>query len=102
MLGGLTGATSIRVSSLPLLASGTFLVGAYQGFAQFYRFATPEVAGEAFRPRAISLVLAGGVVAAGVLLYLVAGVTAWCPLTPRGSTALRAPTRPTSLVSMIR
>jgi predicted MFS family arabinose efflux permease len=47
-----------------LLAAGTFLVGAYQAFAQFYRFAAGEVANEAFRPRAISLVLAGGVVAA--------------------------------------
>ena len=33
-------------------------------FAQFYRFAAGEVADDAFRPRAISLVLAGGIVAA--------------------------------------
>jgi len=39
-------------------------VGAYQGTAQFYRFAASEVADDAFRPRAISLVLAGGVAAA--------------------------------------
>jgi predicted MFS family arabinose efflux permease len=43
---------------------GTLLVGAYLGFALFYRFAASEVADDAFRPRAISLVLAGGVVAA--------------------------------------
>jgi predicted MFS family arabinose efflux permease len=36
----------------------------YQAFAQFYRFAASEVATADFRPRAISLVLAGGVVAA--------------------------------------
>ncbi len=42
----------------------TFLVGIYQGFAQFYRFAASEVADEGFRPRAISLVMAGGVAAA--------------------------------------
>jgi predicted MFS family arabinose efflux permease len=40
------------------------LVGAYQGFAQFYRFAASEVADDAFRPRAISFVMAGGIVAA--------------------------------------
>ncbi|HEU0199447.1 MAG TPA: MFS transporter [Burkholderiaceae bacterium] len=62
--GGLVAALGIWLGSLALLVLGTFLVGAYQGFAQFYRFAAGEVADEAFRPRAISLVLAGGIVAA--------------------------------------
>lgn len=62
--GGLAAATGIWIGSLLLLAFGTFLVGSYQAFAQFYRFAAGEVANDAFRPRAISLVLAGGVVAA--------------------------------------
>jgi len=62
--GGLVGALGIWLGSLALLAFGTFLVGAYQGFAQFYRFAAGEVANDAFRPRAISLVLGGGIVAA--------------------------------------
>jgi len=63
-LGGLLAAAGIFTSSMLLLCAGTALVGAYQGFAQFYRFAASEVADETFRPRAISLVLAGGVVAA--------------------------------------
>lgn len=63
-LGGLLAATGIFTASLLLLCLGTALVGAYQAFAQFYRFAASEVADPAFRPRAISLVLAGGVVAA--------------------------------------
>jgi len=62
--GGGIAAAGIWLGSLPLLSLGTFLVGTYQAFAQFYRFAAGEVADEAFRPRAISLVLAGGVVAA--------------------------------------
>lgn len=62
--GGVLAALGIWVGVLPLLALGTFLVGAHQAFAQFYRFAASEVADEAFRPRAISLVLAGGIVAA--------------------------------------
>lgn len=61
---GLVAAMGLWLGSLWLLAAGTFLVGAYQAFAQFYRFAAGEVADEAFKPRAISLVLAGGVVAA--------------------------------------
>ncbi|MPZ30037.1 MAG: MFS transporter [Rhodospirillales bacterium] len=62
--GGILAALGVWLGVLPLLALGTFLVGAYQAFAQFYRFAASEVADEAFRPRAISLVLAGGIVAA--------------------------------------
>ena len=62
--GGLTAAAGIWAGSLLLLSVGTFLVGAYQAFAQFYRFAAGEVADDRFRPRAISLVLAGGIVAA--------------------------------------
>ncbi|HSW15256.1 MAG TPA: MFS transporter [Solimonas sp.] len=61
---GILAALGVWLGSLWLLSAGTFLVGAYQAFAQFYRFAAGEVANEAFRPRAISLVLAGGVVAA--------------------------------------
>lgn len=63
-LGGLLAAAGVYSGSLLLLCLGTMLVGTYQAFAQFYRFAASEVASEAFRPRAISLVLAGGVVAA--------------------------------------
>ena len=62
--GGLIAALGIFLGALELLASGTFLVGTYQAFAQFYRFAASEVADESFRPKAISLVLAGGIVAA--------------------------------------
>lgn len=62
--GGLLGMAGLTLGSLALLCLGTFLVGGYQGFAQFYRFAASEVADNSFRPRAISLVLAGGIVAA--------------------------------------
>lgn len=68
---GLLAASGVRAGSLPLLAAGTFLFGTYQGFAQFYRFAAAEAADPEFRPRAISLVLAGGVVAALVGPFLV-------------------------------
>jgi predicted MFS family arabinose efflux permease len=39
-----------------------FLIGSSNGFAQQYRFAAAELADERFRSKAISLVLAGGVV----------------------------------------
>jgi MFS family permease len=62
--GGALAALGVWLASLPLLAFGTFLAGIYQSFAQFYRFAASEAADEAFRPRAISLVFGGGIVAA--------------------------------------
>lgn len=70
MTGGVLAALGIWLGSLLLLSIGTFLVGTYQAFAQFYRFAAAEVADEAFRPRAISFVLAGGIVAAILGPYL--------------------------------
>lgn len=63
-LGGLVAASGIVLRSLLVLSLGTFLIGTYQAFAQFYRYAASEVSDDAFRPRAISLVLAGGVAAA--------------------------------------
>lgn len=62
--GGAIAAVGLMQGSLALLCVGTFFIGAYQAFAQFYRFAASEAADDAFRPRAISYVLAGGVVAA--------------------------------------
>jgi len=62
--GGLIAALGISIGSLLVLCLGTLLVGSFQSFAQFYRFAASEVASDAYRPRAISLVLAGGIVAA--------------------------------------
>jgi len=69
--GALSGIISAIISmaamiqySFILLCIGMFFLGIYQAFAQFYRFAAGEVVLPAFRTKAISLVLAGGVVAA--------------------------------------
>ncbi|MGL3822250.1 MFS transporter [Sphingopyxis sp. R3-92] len=64
VMGGLIAAFGVWTDSIIFLSLGTFLVGAYQAFAQFYRFAASEVSNDAFRPQAIALVLAGGIVAA--------------------------------------
>lgn len=49
-----------------LFAAGTLLFGICAGFAQLYRFAATDVAEPDYRGKAISLVLAGGVIAAFV------------------------------------
>jgi len=64
VLAGIVAALGLWLGSLLVLSTGTFLAGAYQAFAQFYRFAAGEAADDALRPRAISLVLAGGIAAA--------------------------------------
>ncbi len=63
-LGGLIAASGVYVRSFFVLLLGLFLIGTYQAFTLFYRFAASEVSDDAFRPRAISLVLTGGVAAA--------------------------------------
>lgn len=55
--------TSVLYENFWLLCIGGFCFGVFAGFAQFYRFAATDVATEAFKPKAISLVLAGGVFA---------------------------------------
>jgi MFS family permease len=47
-----------------LFCAGSMLVGAFNAFGQQYRFAAADAAGEDYRARAISLVVAGGVIAA--------------------------------------
>jgi MFS family permease len=61
---GLIAAWSILAQSFWLFVLASMLVGSYQGFAQYYRFAAAEAASDAFRSRAISWVIAAGVVAA--------------------------------------
>ena len=63
VLGGGLCAASLAVGSFWLLATGSGLLGFSAGFAQQYRFAAAETSTPEFRSRAISLVLAGGLVA---------------------------------------
>jgi predicted MFS family arabinose efflux permease len=60
--GGVVAGSAVWAASFPLFCLGTFLIGSSNGFAQQYRFAAAELADEGFRSKAISLVLAGGVV----------------------------------------
>ena len=62
--GGLVSFGGIAMDSFWLFCAGNLLLGLYQGFAMYYRFAAVDVASPAFRSQAISFVMAGGVVAA--------------------------------------
>lgn len=45
-----------------MLCFGTMVLGVYNAFGQYYRFAAADVASQDFRAKAISLVMAGGIV----------------------------------------
>lgn len=60
----LLAAYALHVQSFALFVLGHLLLGAYQGFANYYRFAAVEASAPAQASRAISLVVAGGIVAA--------------------------------------
>jgi MFS family permease len=60
--GALLCAGAIRVHSFWLLCFATLVFGVYNAYGQYYRFAAADVASAQYRPTAISLVLAGGLV----------------------------------------
>jgi MFS family permease len=64
LVGALTAAAAIVSGLFWVFCLCGLLLGTANGFSIYYRFAAADTADEAFRPKAISLVLAGGVAAA--------------------------------------
>lgn len=70
VVGALIGATGASIAAAGaaerlfwLFCLGTFLCGLYSSYVQSYRFAAADTASEVFRPRAISWVMIGGLLA---------------------------------------
>ena len=63
-VGGVLGTIALLLSSFELLLLSAIFTGVYYSFHGFYRFAAADTASDAFRPKAISWVLAGGLVGA--------------------------------------
>jgi MFS family permease len=63
-IGALICTYAIFEGSFALFCLGSAVLGSFSGFAQYLRFAAAEAADLDFRAKAISLVMAGGVVAA--------------------------------------
>ncbi|NOD33953.1 MULTISPECIES: MFS transporter [unclassified Ruegeria] len=63
-LGGLIGAYGLFLGSFPIFLVGSLLTGIYMSAHGFYRFAAADTASDAYRPKAISYVMAGGLAAA--------------------------------------
>lgn len=62
ILGALICSLALWLSSFWLLCCGTIVFGVYNAFGQYYRFAAADASKADFKARAISLVLAGGLV----------------------------------------
>ncbi len=63
-LGGAVGAYGLYLHSFEIFLIGSLLTGIYMSAQGFYRFAAADTASEAFRPKAISYVMAGGLASA--------------------------------------
>lgn len=61
VLGSLLCAGAVWAENFWLLCAGTFVLGMYFAAGQYYRFAAADSASPDFKSRAISLVLAGGI-----------------------------------------
>ncbi|WP_439156534.1 MFS transporter [Yoonia sp.] len=62
--GALLAAYGLYTGSFLTLLAGSYLTGIYMSAQGFYRFAATDVASEEFQPKAISYVMAGGLLAA--------------------------------------
>ena len=79
-VGGLINAWAILNSNFWVYCLGAFLCGCYAAVAQSYRFAAADTASDAFKPRAVSWVMAGGVIAGFVGPQLVQNtMNMWAP-----------------------
>ncbi len=62
IVGGAIATLGIWLSSFWTLVAGTLVLGAYNAFGQYYRFAAADAAPVQWKAKAISLVMAGGLV----------------------------------------
>lgn len=85
-IGALTGVIGCVLSTLGvylgdlwIFIAGTSFMGAFNAFNQYLRFAAAEASNAAFRPKAIALVIGGGIVAAFVGGAVAGGTTELIP-----------------------
>lgn len=64
ILGATLGAIALYTQNFPLFVFGALFTGIYMSAQGFFRFAATDTASEAFRPKAISWVMAGGLLSA--------------------------------------
>ncbi|MBW7920736.1 MAG: MFS transporter [Rubellimicrobium sp.] len=79
LIGSVIAALAVFFGNFWLLLLGSYLTGTYQSAQGFYRFAAADTASDTFRPKAISWVMAGGLLSALIgpqLVKVTEGLTA--------------------------
>ncbi len=89
-VGAIIAAYAVYEGDFWLFAAGSLVMGIFAGFAQFYRFAAADTAGPRFKSQAISLVVAGGIVAAAIAPGLTELASTISPVTFAGSFVVMA------------
>ena len=83
-LGGLMGSFvavyALMLNSFPLFLLGSYMTGIYMSAQGFYRFAAADTASDDYRPKAISYVMAGGLLSALIGPQLVSVLTSASPI----------------------
>ena len=83
-IGGLAGSLlalmAVQEGSFPLLLLGSYLTGIYMSSQGFFRFAATDTASPEFRPKAISYVMAGGLLSALIGPQLVSVLSGYSPI----------------------
>ncbi len=79
MIGAAVAALALTLGNFWLFIAGSYLTGIYMSAQGFYRFAAADTASEAFRPKAISYVMAGGLLSAIIGPQLVSVLTSGNP-----------------------
>jgi len=85
LLGALVAVLGLYLGNFWIFSAGGYLTGIYMSSQGFFRFAAADTASDAYRPKAISYVMAGGLVAAIIGPQVVSYLT--------GSTADATPLR---------
>ncbi len=84
LMGSCLGIYAVLMGNFALFSLSTILYGISNGFVGYYRFTAADVATEAFRSRAISFVIAGGILAALIGPELATWTKDWLPVTFAG------------------
>ena len=84
LMGAVLAIYAIFAGSFVLFSGATLLYGIFNGFVGYYRFTAADVSTGAFRSRAISFVIAGGILAALIASPLAIWTKDWLPVTFAG------------------
>ena len=89
--GGALAATALLTEQFNLLLAGAAFTGIYQSSQGFFRFAAADTASPEFKPKAISWVLAGGLVSAIIGPEIVRVMADWFAPVPSSALISSAP-----------